>query len=169
MSAAFKFLVVADDTPEFPAAFLYASLRARATRAGLVILRVIEPIEPAAWVSVGEEMRRQAWAAAEALVDRFASEAWAEAGITPEKLIREGDLRTEFRKAVESDPAIKIVTLAAGAGAGGPGPLVSAALKGQAFGPDRALPIVIVPSGVSVEQIRSLADPGPQTAAGDIA
>ena len=112
-------------------------------------------------MSVGEEMRRQALAGAESLIDRFASEAWAEANVAPERIIAEGDTRAELRKAVEHDPAIKIVTLAAGAGPGGPGPLVSAVLKGNAFGANRAIPVVVVPNGVTIEHIRALADPGP--------
>ncbi|MBI1251989.1 MAG: universal stress protein [Alphaproteobacteria bacterium] len=160
MSATFKFLVVADESPEFPTALLYAALRARATRAGLVILQVLEPAEPAAWVSVAEEMRRQAQEQAEARMERFAAQVWAETNVNAERIIREGEVKAELRKTLKEDAAIKIVTLAAGGGPGGPGPLVSAVLKGSAFDSDRAVPVVVVPHGVSDAQIRALADPG---------
>ena len=81
----------------------------------LVMLRVIEPSDPAPWASITEEMRRQARDAAELLTQRFAAEVWAECGVTAEPVLREGDLKPELRKLIEEDPSIKLVVLAAAA------------------------------------------------------
>lgn len=158
MSGAFKFLVIADESAEFPAALTYAALRARFSGSSVVMLRVVEPTEPAEWVSVSEEIRRQAAEAAEALTQRFAAEVWAETGLTVEIVIREGDLKAEIKRLIEEDKAIKIVTLAAGGGQNGPGPLVSAMARGQGFG-GRALPVLVVPGALSKEEIKALAEP----------
>lgn len=158
MSDGFKFLVVADDSPEFPAALQFAALRAKATGGGLVMLSVIEPIEAAGWAAVEAEIRREAQQEAQARAQRFAAEAFAEAGVQPEVMIREGEVRSELRAILEEDPGIRFIVLGAGSGASGPGPLVSSLAKGQSFG-GRAVPVVVVPGGLTIEEIRALATP----------
>lgn len=155
--SAFKYLVVADDSPECPAALLYAALRARATGSALVMLCVIEPVRDQQWVSVGEEMRAEALEAAEALTARFAAELVGEAGVEPEIIIREGEIRPEIRKLLAEDTAVKLIVLAAGAGRDGPGPLVSALAKGGLGG--RATPVLVVPGQLSRDEIHALASP----------
>ncbi|MFN5619515.1 MAG: universal stress protein, partial [Brevundimonas sp.] len=44
-----KFLVVADDTPEFPTALAFAARRARATGGRVALLRVISPTHDEHW------------------------------------------------------------------------------------------------------------------------
>jgi nucleotide-binding universal stress UspA family protein len=158
MSGAFKYLVIADESPEFPAALHYAALRAKRAGDAIVMLRVVEPPEPAEWVSVSEEIRRQAAEAAEALTQRFAAEVWAESGLTVEIVIREGELKAEIRRLIEEDSAIKLVVLAASSAKGGPGPLVSSLAKGHGFG-GHAIPVLVVPGGLSKEELKGLADP----------
>lgn len=158
MSAGFKFLVVADDTPEFPAALMFAALRAKATGGGLVLLCVIEPSEAAGWASVDAQIRMEALEDAHALAHRFAEDVRAETGIAPEIVIREGEKRAEIRAQLEDDRGVRFIVLAAGAGAAGPGPLVSAIAKGGGLG-GRPLPVVIVPGGLSRDEIRALAAP----------
>ena len=58
--APFACLVVADESEEFPDALTYAGLLAKSAGWRLVMLRVIEPADPAPWASITEEMRRQA-------------------------------------------------------------------------------------------------------------
>lgn len=153
----FACLIVADESPEFPAALTYAALLSKNAGWRLVMLRIVEPPEPAPWASISEEMRRQAHAAAESLTQRFAAEIWAECGITPQAVIREGDLRPELRKLMDEDVGVKLVVLASGAGAGGPGPLVSSLAKGQGLGAGRAVPVVVLPGALSKEEVRELA------------
>ncbi len=161
MSGAFACLVVADESPEFPAALTYAALLAKATGWRLVMLRVIEPTDPGPWASVTEEIRRQALDAAESLTQRFAAEVWAESGMSAEPVVREGDLKPEIRRLIEDEPSIKLIVLAAAAGAGGAGPLVSTLAKGQGLG-GRALPVIVVPGALTLDEVRALALPVPK-------
>ncbi len=156
-------LVIADESREFPAALAYAAHLAKAGGWRLVMLRVIEPAEPAPWVSVGEEMDRQAQANAEALLERFAAEAWAEAGVSAQGIIRTGEVRRELRRLIEDDASIILLILAAASGAGGPGPLVSAVAKGQGWS-GRAVPVMIVPGAMAKDDIRTLAQSAPTPA-----
>jgi nucleotide-binding universal stress UspA family protein len=158
MSDPFALLVIADESEEFPAALTYAGLMAKRTGWRLVILRVIEPSDPAPWASITEEMRRQAQAAAESLTQRFMAEVWAECGVTAEPVLREGDLKPELRKLLEEDFSIKLVVLASSAGPGGPGPLVAQLGRAQGLG-GRPVPALVVPGALSREEIRTLALP----------
>jgi Universal stress protein family len=163
MSDGFACLIVADESAEFPAALTYAALLAKSAGWRLVMLRVIEPSEPAPWATISEEIRRQAHAAAESLTQRFAAETWAECGVTPESVLREGELKPELRKLLDEDPAIKLLVLASAVGAGSAGPLVSSLAKGHGLG-GRAVPVIVVPGALSKEEVRGLALPtGPQT------
>lgn len=154
----FACLVIADESEEFPDALIYAGLIARNTGWRLVILRVIEPSDPAPWASITEEMRREARDAAESLTQRFAAEVWAECGVTAEPVLREGDLKPELRKLIEQDGSIKLVVLASSAGPGGPGPLVAQLGKSAGLGP-RPVPVLVVPGALTREEIRLLALP----------
>lgn len=150
-------LVVADESAEFPAALTYAGHLAKRTGWRLIMLRVIEPSDPAPWASITDEMRRQAQEAAESLTQRFAAEIWAECGVTAEPVLREGDIKPELRKLLEENAAIRLVVLASAAGPGGPGPLVTQLGKSQGLG--RPVPVLVVPGALSREEIRALALP----------
>jgi hypothetical protein len=154
----FACLVIADESEEFPDALIYAGLLCRNTGWRLVILRVIEPSDPAPWASITDEMRRQAHDAAESLTQRFAAEVWAECGVTAEPVLREGDLKPELRKLIEDDHSIKLIVLASAHGPGGPGPLVTQLGKSAGLGP-RPVPVLVVPGALSREEIRKLALP----------
>ncbi len=154
----FALLVVADESEEFPAALTYAGLLAKSTGWRLVMLRVIEPSDPAPWASVSEEMQRQAQAAAETLTQRFAAEIWAECGVNAEPVLCHGDLKPELRKLLEDDVSIKLVVLAAAIPPSGPGPLVVQLGKNQGLG-GRAVPVLVVPGGMTRAEIRALALP----------
>jgi hypothetical protein len=159
MQSQWKFLVVADDSPEFPAAALYAGLRAKVTGGNVVVLRVIEPSSYVQWVSVGEEMRREAWDEARKLTARVAADLSGEAGVDAEIQIREGDLRQEIRKLLEEDADIRILVLASAVEGEDPGPLVASLAKGIGFGGQRAIPVVVVPGALSRADIATLALP----------
>ena len=55
-----KFLVIADDSPEFQAALRFACRRARSTGGHVALLRVIEPAVFEHWSGEREEIERQA-------------------------------------------------------------------------------------------------------------
>jgi hypothetical protein len=154
----FAVLVIADESEEFPDALIYAGLLCRNTGWRLVMLRVIEPQDPAPWASITDEMRRQARDAAESLTQRFAAEVWAECGVTAEPVLVEGDLKPELRKLIDRDHTIKLVVLASAAGPGGPGPLVVQLGKSLGLGP-RPVPVLVVPGALTREEVRKLALP----------
>jgi hypothetical protein len=158
MSERFAVLVIADESEEFPDALIYGGLICRNTGWRLVMLRVIEPSDPAPWASITEEMRRQAYDAAESLTQRFAAEAWAECGVAAEPVLREGDLKPELRKLIDEDASIKLIVLASAAGPGGPGPLVTQLGKNAGLGP-RPVPVLVVPGALTRDEIRALALP----------
>jgi nucleotide-binding universal stress UspA family protein len=154
----FAVLVVADESEEFPDALIYAGLLCKYTGWRLIMLRVIEPQDPAPWASITDEMRRQARDAAESLTQRFAAEVWAECGVTAEPVLLEGDLKPELRKLLEADTSIQLVVLASAHGPGGPGPLVRQLGRTAGLGP-RPVPVLVVPGALSREEVRKLALP----------
>lgn len=154
----FACLVIADESEEFPDALTYAGLLCRNTGWRLVMLRVIEPQDPAPWASITDEMRRQARDAAESLTQRFAAEVWAECGVTAEPVLREGDLKPELKKLIEQDQSIKLVVIASAHGPGGPGPLVVQLGKSAGLGA-RPVPVLVVPGALSRDEVRKLALP----------
>ncbi len=153
-----KFLVVADDTPEFQAALKFACRRARSTGGHVALLRVIEPEYFEHWSGVREEIERQARDEAEAVLQKSAEFVQAETGLPPEYLIKNADnVRAALREVIGSDPDIKILVLAAAVGGRGPGPLVaSLAKEGVSWGA-RKVPVTLVPGDLTDEEIAELA------------
>jgi len=158
MSPGRKFLVVADDTPEFQAALRFACRRARSTGGHVALLKVIEPAVFEHWSGVREEIARQQREEAEASLQAAAEFIQAETGLAPEFLIQEADnTRAALRQVLTEDPDIKILVLAAAVGGRGPGPLVNAIAKEGVKWGARKVPITIVPGDLTDEEIADLA------------
>lgn len=153
-----KFLVVADDSPEFQAALKFACRRARSTDGHVALLRVIEPAVFEHWSGVREEIERQAREEAEQVLQKLADFVVAETGRPPEFIIKHADnTRTALREVIAADPAIKILVMAAAVGGRGPGPLVSALAKDGVKWGTRKLPVTVVPGDLTDEEIADLA------------
>lgn len=153
-----KFLVVADDSPEFQAALKFACRRARSTDGHVALLRVIEPAVFEHWSGVREEIERQAREEAEQVLQKLADFVVAETGQPPEFVIKHADnTRTALREVIAADPAIKILVMAAAVGGRGPGPLVSALAKDGVKWGTRKLPVTVVPGDLTDEEIADLA------------
>ena len=75
------------------------------------------------------------------------------AGITPERVIREGDPTEQILQAIEEDVDITMLVLAANPGPEGPGPLVSAMANAMGSFP---IPVVLVPGDLSDADIDAL-------------
>ena len=121
-----KWLVVIDDTPECDRAVYFASRRAARVGAGVVMLHVIETHDRnQQWLGVADIMKAEAHEAAAQALEKFASRANGIAGVTPERVVREGGTAEEILRLIEDDQDIAILVLAAGTAKEGPGPLVS--------------------------------------------
>jgi len=148
------FLVVVDETAEHHLALQYAARRAAHTGGRLALLHAIEPTEFQHWISVEELAREERRDAAELLMQRLCEQFAPIANSMPVVYIREGRAQDELLKLINEEPSISILVLAAGTGAGGPGPLVTH-LTGKAAARLR-IPITIVPGGLTVEQVDAL-------------
>jgi nucleotide-binding universal stress UspA family protein len=149
-----KFLVVVDDTEECDRAVYYASRRAARIGGGVVMLNVIETEDRnQQWLGVADIMRAEAHEQANAVLDRYAARANGIAAITPERVIREGDKVQEILDLIEEDEDIAVLTLAAGTGKEGPGPLVASLGKTAGTFP---IPIAIVPGHLGDEELDAM-------------
>ena len=153
-----KFLVIADDTPEFTTALKFACRRARSTSGHVALLRVIEPAVFEHWSGVREEIDRQARQEAEAVLQECAEFVQQETGYPPEFLIvNADDTRAALKQVLADDPDIKILVLAAAVGGRGPGPLVAALAKEGVKWGARKLPVTVVPGDLTDAEVDDLA------------
>jgi hypothetical protein len=158
MSSQRKFLVIADDSPEFQAALRFACRRARSTGGHVALLKVIEPAVFEHWSGVREEIERQAREEAEAVLQKLAGLVMDETGLAPEFIIEHAEnVRAGLRKVISEDPHIKILVLAAAVGGRGPGPLVASLAKDGVSWGKRKLPVTVVPGDLTDEEIADLA------------
>jgi nucleotide-binding universal stress UspA family protein len=149
-----KYLIVVDDSPEVDRAIYYASRRAARTGAAVVMLRVIETKDRnQQWLGVADIMKAEAHEEANAALDLAAGRANGVAGITPERVIREGETAVEILKLIDEDEDIASLVLAAGTHKEGPGPLVTNIGKTAGEFP---IPLSIVPGHLSDEEIDAL-------------
>jgi nucleotide-binding universal stress UspA family protein len=98
-------------------------------------------------------MKAEAHEAANQKLDEFAARASGVAGITPERVIRDGEKSEEILKVIEEDEDIAILVLAAGTSKEGPGPLVTG--LGKSAG-DYPIPVAIVPGHLGDEDLDAL-------------
>src|SRR4029079_4998720 len=149
-----KWLVVIDDTAECDRAVYFAARRAARVGAGVIMLRVIETHDRnQQWIGVADIMKAEAHEEANAALDKYATRANGMAGITPERVVREGTAEVEMLVGIECDEDIAILVLAAGTGKDGPGPLVASV--GSVAG-DYPIPVAIVPGHLTHGEIRAM-------------
>jgi nucleotide-binding universal stress UspA family protein len=148
-------MVVVDETPECARAVHFAARRASRTAASILMLAVVDPPDNFEWIGVGEAMIAEAQEDAEKRLEQAAKDARSAAGVEPEQVIMVGDKAAMISKLIEEDEDISFLVLAAGIGKEGPGPLVTTiAAKAASNFP---IPIVIVPGGLTDEEIDALA------------
>ncbi|MBJ3777218.1 universal stress protein [Acuticoccus mangrovi] len=151
-----KFLVVVDDTPECERALLYAAKRAQRAGASVIALCVAQTTEFQHWLGVENLMREEAEQEAQEMLDRaLAALARKLPGVAePERKVVIGNRTDGIHQAIEEDPSIVVLVLAAASGSEGPGPLVSAIAGGQAGA--YPIPITIVPGALTDEEIDAI-------------
>lgn len=149
-----KYLVIVDDSPECDRAIYYAARRVSRIGLGMIMLRVID-IEDRnqQWLGVADIMRAEAYEEANEALDRAAARANGVAGITPERVIREGSWIEQILKLIDEDEDIAILILAAGTANEGPGPLVSSIARTAGEFP---IPLAIVPGHLTDEELDAL-------------
>jgi nucleotide-binding universal stress UspA family protein len=119
------------------------------------MLRVIETHDRnQQWLGVADIMKAEAHEEANTALDKYAGRANGIAGITPERVVREGKTADEILGLIEDDEDIAILVLAAGTSKDGPGPLVTG--FGGSAG-DYPIPVAIVPGHLSDDEIDALA------------
>jgi nucleotide-binding universal stress UspA family protein len=149
-----KWLVVVDDTPECDRAVYFASRRAARVGAGVLMLRVSETHDRNQhWLGVADIMKAEAHEAASAALDKYATRSNGIAGITPERVVREGNTSEQILSLIEDDEDIAILVLAAGIGKEGPGPLVASV---AAVAGDYPIPVAIVPGHLTDEELDAM-------------
>jgi len=110
-----KWLVVIDDTPECDRAVYFAARRAARVGAGVIMLRVIETHDRnQQWLGVADIMKAEAHEEANAVLDKYSTRANGIAGVTAERVVREGATADEILGLIEEDEDIAILVLAAG-------------------------------------------------------
>lgn len=157
MSAPRKFLIVADGSEESRLAAYFAARRARNTKGAVTILAVAEPAGFDHWLGVGETMRAEAREKAEADLESLVEDVEAVTETRPEVILREGERVASLRALIESDPDIAILVIAAASEGDGPGPLVGALARSGALFGARAIPVTVVPCGLTKAQLKALA------------
>jgi nucleotide-binding universal stress UspA family protein len=149
-----KFLVVIDDSAECDRAVYYASRRSVRIAASVIMLKVIETTDRnQQWLGVADIMKAEAHEAANAALDKYAGRANGVAGITPERVIREGTLAEEILSLIEEDEDIAVLVLAAAISTEGPGPLVTHLSTAAGEYP---IPIAIVPGHLADDELDAM-------------
>jgi nucleotide-binding universal stress UspA family protein len=149
-----KLLVVIDDTGECDRAVYYASRRAARLSASVIMLRVIETHDHGQqWLGVADIMRAEAHDEANAQLNKYAARANGVAGITPERVVREGEKVQEILNLIDEDEDISALVLAAGTESEGPGPLVASIGKASGAYP---IPVAIVPGHLTDDELDAL-------------
>jgi len=150
-----KLLVIIDDTPECERALHYAALRARRTGATVLAAVVAARSEFQHWLGVEERMREDAEVEANEMLDRAFRKLATRNLDEPERRIVIANRIEGIREIIGSDPSIAVLILAAAPGSDGPGPLVNAIANNQSGA--YPVPIMIVPGGLSTEEIEAIA------------
>ena len=150
-----RFVVVMDSSPEAQVSMKFAAARASHVNGGsLVIFHVVAPGEFQHWVAVQDRMQLESKKEARDLLESVAAFVEEEYGIEPEIVIREGNPKEELQKYMEKTRDLFALFLGAHP-EGEPGPLVDY-FSGPLCGSLKC-PVVIVPGGMTIEQIDEMA------------
>lgn len=145
-----KFLVIADDTPEFKKVLRLAALRAERVGGTLVMLRILQPSEFQHWMAVKNIMEEEALQEAQEMMDQFALEVKQLSGLDCEQVLRKGEPGDVITQYIEEDKDIHLLVLGANVD-GDPGPLV------KAFREELLnvlhMPVLVVPGNMTDKEI----------------
>ncbi len=149
-----KFLVCVDKSDVSRVALRFACIKAKKCDGLVDILHITEPPQESALLGVGETIRAEARAAAEALAADLCREANEIAGIMPSILLREGKVGEEILKAAVEDYDAKMLVLGVTPGGSKRGRLIS--FLATQMGESLLIPILLVPGNLTDQQIEEL-------------
>nr|WP_137678415.1 universal stress protein [Parerythrobacter lutipelagi] len=146
------YLVIMDESDEARKALRYASRRAVQGGDAVHILALVEKQNFTAFGAVQETIEQEARDRAEVMASSAAGNLFSESGKMPTISVRIGDAQKVIREYLAGHPEVTSLVLAA-AEDGGPGPLVT---HFSANAGSLPCPLVIVPGGLSGEQLDKL-------------
>jgi len=148
------YLVVADETEEFPLALRYAARLADGNRGRVAILHVMLIEDFHHWSDIEERMRQELRDEAEKKIWAVAHEVNELNDMVPTLYIEEGDRFDTLVDVINKDEDVRMLVLAGVSSGAGPGPLV-AHFSGKGLARLR-VPVVIIPSHLEPQKIDSL-------------
>ena len=149
------FLCVVDDSEEFTPTLRYACRRANNTGGRIALLYIIQPAEFQHWLGVGDLMQQESREVAEEMCQVLADVVLRRTEKMPVIYIREGKPYEVLVDLIKEEEDLSVLVLGSSTAGEGPGPIVSHVVNKMAG--DFALPITIVPGGLSDEEIDAIA------------
>ena len=148
------YLVVADESEEFPVALRYAARMAQNHRGRIAILYVTDLQDFQHWSGIESKMRKELREQSEMYIWNVAKKVNDLNGMVPVLYLREGDRKDALVNVINEDLGIKMLILAAGTSPSGPGPLVSY-FSGKGLGRLR-VPVLLVPGHIELQKIDAI-------------
>lgn len=149
-----KFLIIADETPEFLKVLRLASKRAEKIGGSILMLRIIPPADFQHWTSVKDLMEEEAMQEAQEMVDGYAREIKRISGLDTEIVIRKGKPEEVISKIIEEDQDIHLLVLGADVD-GDPGPLIRSFR--EVLLNVLHMPVLVVPGNMTDEELDKFA------------
>lgn len=149
-------LCVIDESPEVRKALYFAAFRALRTGANIITLASLPPETGGSeflWGGISKLAEDEKRDAVTKLCEEFEREIFTPHGLTPVRLVSEGDPVSLIREKIAAHQEIKEVILAAG-GSENPGPLVEKLTRGAA---KIKIPLTVIPANMTEEDIERTA------------
>jgi nucleotide-binding universal stress UspA family protein len=149
-----KFLIIADNTPEFVKVLRLASKRAEKVGGSVLMLKIIPPADFQHWMSVRDIMEEEAREEALETLDYYKNEIKRISGIDAESVIREGKPEEVIANIIAEDRDIHLLVLGANVD-GDPGPLIKSFR--EVLLNELHMPVLVVPGNMTDEEIDKFA------------
>ncbi len=149
-----KFLIIADETPEFMKVLRLASKRAEKVGGSILMLRIIPPADFQHWTSVKDLMEEEAMEEAIEYTDKYAREIKRISGLEAETVIRKGKPEDVISAIIAEDHDIHLLVLGADVD-GDPGPLIRSFR--EVLLNVLHMPVLVVPGNMTDEELDKFA------------
>ncbi len=145
-----KFLIIADGTPEFAKVLRLASKRAAKVGGSILMLCIIPPGDFQHWMSVRDIMEEEQLTEAEIMLRNYNDEVKRISGIDAETVIRNGKPEEVISEIIAEDHDIHLLVLGASVD-GDPGPLIKSFR--EVLLNVLHMPVLVVPGNMTEEEI----------------